>query len=61
MNMFDEFDKFLKISDSYEQPDSKEYAPTENLQVDCMPLRSLQSDAALAVVFTFCNAHLIRH
>lgn len=33
VNMFDEFDKFLKISDSYEQPENKEYAPTENLQV----------------------------
>lgn len=32
VNMFDEFDKFLKISDSYEQPENKEYAPTENLQ-----------------------------
>ena len=60
VNMFDEFDKFLKISDSYEQPDSKEYAPTENLQVDCMPFKSLQSKAAIAVVFKFCNAPLIR-
>ena len=33
VNMFDEFDKFLKISDSYEEPENKEYAPTENLQV----------------------------
>lgn len=31
--MFDEFDKYLKISDGYEEPESKEYAPTENLQV----------------------------
>lgn len=33
VNMFDEFDKFLKIADSYEEPETKEYAPTENLQV----------------------------
>lgn len=33
VNMFDEFDKFLKISDSYEEPEQKEYSPTENLQV----------------------------
>ncbi len=30
--MFDEFDKFLKISDSYEEPENREYDPTENLQ-----------------------------
>jgi len=33
VNMFDEFDKFLKTSDSYEAPEDKEYQPTENLQV----------------------------
>lgn len=31
--MFDEFDKYLKTSDGYEEPESKDYAPTENLQV----------------------------
>ena len=33
VNMFDEFDKFLKTSDSYEAQEDKEYQPTENLQV----------------------------
>ena len=33
VNMFDEFDKYSKIIDYYEEPESKEYAPTENLQV----------------------------
>ena len=33
VTMFDEFDKYLKISDGYEEPESKDYSPTENLQV----------------------------
>lgn len=33
VTMFDEFDKYFKISDGYEEPESKDYAPTENLQV----------------------------
>lgn len=31
--MFDEFDKYLKTPDGYEEPESKDYTPTENLQV----------------------------
>ena len=33
VTMFDEFDKYLKTTDEYEEPESKDYAPTENLQV----------------------------
>ena len=33
VNMFDEFDKYLKIPDTYEEEPHREYEPTENLQV----------------------------
>ena len=51
--MFDEFDKFLKISDSYEEPENKEYAPTENLQVCLHALLPLRLPDA---VHSYCEA-----
>ena len=45
VTMFDEFDKFLKISDSYEQPENKEYEATENLQVSTTSVPSVYNQA----------------
>lgn len=51
--MFDEFDKFLKISDSYEEPEQREYAPTENLQVLISDMQSLLTASWLS-----CSHHI---
>ena len=57
VNMFDEFDKYLKVSDSYEEPENKEYAPTENLQVCLRLIDSFAS--ACAAVWPSAYMHLI--
>lgn len=47
VTMFDEFDKFLKISDSYEQPENKEYEATENLQVSTTSVPCVHKQATI--------------
>ena len=47
VNMFDEFDKYLKISDSYEQPENKEYEATENLQVSTASVPPVHKQATV--------------
>ena len=59
VNMFDEFDKFLKTPDSYEAPENKEYEPTENLQVS-NAIVSRISDHSLQISPWF-QAHMLHN
>ena len=57
VTMFDEFDKYLKISDGYEEPENKDYAPTENLQVGYCTIRVSYLDYERQV----CLSSAMRH
>ena len=58
VTMFDEFDKYLKISDGYEELESKDYAPTENLQVGTCTIPVSYWDCERQVQLSSAMRHL---